>query len=164
MESWPGHGESAPSGALYPSASPAPVGGVEVPEPVRALLAEHVTSYEELVSLLLLMEEADSAVTARSVSERLGIGVPLVDEALTGLCQGELVHKRTAAGAAEYQYAPGNPALRDAVELLAQEYRRNLTGIVRLITANAIERMHSQAARMFAEAFVVRRNRNYDDS
>jgi hypothetical protein len=128
---------------------------------VRVLLSECVTSYEQIECLVLLADEPGDH-TVRAVGEGLDIADDLARTALRGLCVCGLVRTQGRAPWETFTYAPRDAARAAAVELLGWEYQQNIVEIVKLITANSIDRMHSDAVRRFAEAFVIDPDRDAD--
>jgi hypothetical protein len=132
----------------------------ELPESVQALLRQHLESYEHLQLLLLLSREPDGVWTVEDLSTRLNIPTPLVTAALASLQACWLVEARTLANGLRYVYAPKDPALEPTVRRLAREYDERTIQIIKLMSANAIERLRSAALRAFADAFILRKDNN----
>jgi len=123
---------------------------------VGQLLSEHVTSYEQLETLLLLHAHSERTWTVAQVAEHIRIDDANVALALMELCSHQLLERDAGRPVIEYHYNPANGLLAKAVDLLATAYRDQRLEIVRLMSANAIERMRSTAARTFSDAFLLK--------
>ena len=134
-------------------------GADELPPDVRALLHEHIESYEQLEILLLLQRERHQEWTGQGLAERLRVQAALIDSALAGLETSELVQRADAAPA-RYAYRPASAGLDAAVERLGREYAERPIPIIQLMSANAIERLRTAALHTFADAFVLSKKGN----
>lgn len=126
----------------------------ELPEDVRALLHEHIESYEHLETLLLLRRERYEQWTSEGLAARLRVRPELVEAALTSLKASGLVE---ASGGAptRFAYRPASAGLDSAVGRLEREYAERPILIIQLMSANAIERLRTAALHTFADAFVL---------
>lgn len=140
--------------------SPREVSEPEIPEDVRALLRTCVGSYEELEVLLLLAREPGDPVTAPAVADRVRAPVPVVVAALGTLVDAGLVE--ADPDGATFRYRP-RADLGAAVAQLVEEARENPVAIIRVMSANAIERIRMSAVNMFADAFVLGRDSSKRD-
>ena len=140
--------------------APRDVSEPEIPEDVRALLRACVGSYEELEVLLLLAREPGDCVTASAVADRVRAPVPVVAAALGTLVDAGLVE--AGPDGATFRYLPST-GLGAAVTRLVEEARENPVAIIRVMSANAIERIRMSAVNMFAEAFVLGRDSSRRD-
>lgn len=132
-----------------------------VPDDVRALLSERIESYEELEILLALERARGSGKTPEELSTTLRVGASLVDPALRALeLHGLIAHRSAPEREARYLYEPATPALDGAVRALAKVYREQPIPIIRLMSENAIQRVRTGAVRAFADAFILRREKN----
>lgn len=131
----------------------------DLPEDVRALLHEHIESYEQLEILLLLHRERYENWTPQGVTTRLRLPAELIRSALTGLKASGLV-EATGADPARFAYRPASSGLDAAVGRLAREYSERPISIIKLMSANAIERLRSAALHTFADAFVLKKDKN----
>jgi hypothetical protein len=126
----------------------------DLPDDVRALLQEHIESYEQLETLLLLRRERYEEWTADRLAARLRVRAELVEPALAGLAASGLVD---AAGLAptRFAYRPASSGLDAAVGRLEREYTERPILIIQLMSANAIDRVRTAALHTFADAFVL---------
>jgi hypothetical protein len=131
----------------------------DVPEDVRAFLSEHIQSYEQLEILLLLRREKMDW-TAQRLSSHLKISPSLTEAALSELHSRGLVD--SPLGASQVRYTGGSrlPDLEVTMGRLASVYAARPIEIIRLMTANAIERVRTAALRTFVDAFVVRKDKD----
>ena len=128
----------------------------DLPEDVRALLHEHIESYEQLEMLLLLRRERYEEWTGQGLAERLRVQAELIDAALAGLEASGLVQPAGTAPA-RYAYRPVSPGLDAAVGRLEHEYAERPILVIQLMSANAIERLRTAALHTFADAFVLKK-------
>ncbi len=130
----------------------------DLPEDVRAMLHEHVESYEQLEVLLLLRRERYEEWTVTGLAARLHVREELVDSALEGLRRAGLVAITGAAPAPRFVYRPASSGLDAAASRLDREYAERPIKIIQLMSANAIERLRTAALHTFADAFVLKKN------
>ena len=130
----------------------------DLPEDVRALLQEHIESYEQLEVLLLLRRERYEEWTVEGLATRLHVREELVGSALEGLRAGGLVAATAAAPAARFAYRPASSGLDAAVGRLDREYAERPIRIIQLMSANAIDRVRTAALHTFADAFVLKKD------
>jgi hypothetical protein len=128
----------------------------ELPEDVRALLHEHIESYEQLETLLLLRRERHEQWSAEGVAARLHVRAELVATALAGLAAGGLA-AATGTAPARFAYRPASSGLDAAVDRLERAYAERPILIIQLMSANAIERLRTAALHTFADAFVLKK-------
>lgn len=126
----------------------------DLPEDVRALLHEHIESYEHLETLLLLRRERYEQWTCEGLAARLRVRPELIETALASLKAGGLV-EATDAAPTRFAYRPASSGLDAAVGRLASEYAERPILIIQLMSANAIERLRTAALHTFADAFVL---------
>ena len=127
----------------------------EFPEAVKALLREHVTSFEKLELLMILSGEPQQAWTAASLSSRLHVSEELVVEALDALQRSRLVGSTVEGEQRTVRYAPASTELAHAARELARIFPDQRAAIIGFMSANAIERVRSGAIRTFADAFII---------
>lgn len=129
----------------------------DLPEDVRALLQEHIESYEQLEVLLLLRRERYEEWTIAGLSARLHVREELIGSALDRLEAGGLVALIGAAPAPRFAYRPTSSGLDAAAGRLEREYRERPIRIIQLMSANAIDRVRTAALHTFADAFVLKK-------
>jgi hypothetical protein len=133
--------------------------GTELDAKVGRLLFEQIASYEELEALLLLHKDAACTWTVDEVAERLRIDAARAATALAALRAQRLLEQHSGP-AVRYRYSTPDAGLADAVDRLARLYDEQRLEIIRQMSANAIERLRSSAARTFADAFLLRGGRH----
>lgn len=129
----------------------------DLPADVRALLHEHIETYEQLEILLLLRRERYEEWTIAALATRLHVRAELIGSALERLRSGGLVAVLSAAGAVRFAYRPGSSGLDAAAGRLDREYSERPIRIIQLMSANAIERVRTAALQTFADAFVLKK-------
>lgn len=130
-----------------------------VGQDVRALLRDYIDSFECLEVLLLLHRER-VAWTAVELSARLNIREPLLDDALASLVSARLINATDRNGPTSYVYAHEHLVQDAVVGLLERAYRDEPIPIMQLMSTNAIERLRTSTIRAFADAFVVRKDKD----
>lgn len=134
----------------------------ELPEEVRRFLREHIESYEQLAIVLLLRSRQDRALDRDAISAELKLPEAIVDEALHTLSRRELVARAPATDGEHFMYSPETPQLAELVSTLAALNVERQLDVMRLMTANSIERLRAKALSTFADAFLLRRGRGKD--
>ena len=129
----------------------------DLPEDVRALLDEHIESYEQLEVLLLLRRERYEEWTVTGLAARLHVREELIGSALEGLEASGLVVAIGAAAAPHFAYRPTSSGLDAAAGRLDREYAERPLRIIKLMSANAIERVRTAALHTFADSFVLKK-------
>ncbi|HUI60923.1 MAG TPA: hypothetical protein VLX90_11900 [Steroidobacteraceae bacterium] len=133
---------------------------VGLPEEVRALLGADVETHEHLAILLLLHRDKTRARSVDELGSALGIAEPLAQSALQGLISARLVQSDCAANPVRYRYA-ATGTLDCAVATLSSEYAANPVQVIRFLAASAIERLRMSALRAFADAFVLKKDKDH---
>jgi hypothetical protein len=131
----------------------------EFPESVKALLREHVTSFEKLELILLLAGQPQQAWTIASLSSRVHVPEDLIVEALDALERARLVGSTIEGGQRLVRHAPATAELAHAACELLRIFPELRAAIIVFMNANAIERVRSGAVRTFAEAFILRKDK-----
>jgi hypothetical protein len=119
---------------------------------LRAFLFAHVESYEQL-TVLLLLYRSDDARTVTLIASELKVDARETKFVVDRLVASKLVTLETKGEAVLYRYSPGSQDLALQVQALAAAYEDNQVRLVELMTANAIERMRTNALRAFADGF-----------
>jgi hypothetical protein len=98
--------------------------------------------------------------TAQRLSAHLKISPSLTEAALADLLSRGLVD--SPLGSSQVRFTGGSraPELEATVARLAGVYAARPIAIIRLMTANAIERVRTAALRTFADAFVLRKDKD----
>jgi hypothetical protein len=127
---------------------------------IRRLLFEQITSYEQLETLLLLHGRPAQGWSVAAVAAAVGIDAANAVSALNELLAQRLAASSIDGHEPEYHYAAAQSGMGDAVDRLARAYAEQRLEIVEQMSANAIERVRSSAARAFSDAFIFRRKRD----
>ena len=126
-----------------------------LPQEVQDLLGGPVESYGHLAILLLAHGQPMRDWSCAELAETLRIPTQLAEGAVSGLRAAGLLHADPKADVLRYKYARG--ATDGAIGQLALEYTQNPTRVLKLLSANAIERVRTSAVHAFADAFVLRK-------
>jgi hypothetical protein len=125
---------------------------------LQAFLHDSISSYEELEALLLLVRESERSWTDDELAEALKVQVDTIAAALDALAAVEgLLEVDNQTGQRRCQYAPKSKMLRQVVEELATAYVEQRLAIVRLMSANALDRVRGAAMLRLANAFRIER-------
>ena len=125
-----------------------------ISENAKALLRDHIESFEQLEILLLLHRRAGDTLDSDSIAVELKLDFDTVTEALGHLCRGRLV-VRVEGEARVFRYGPDRPGMDAAVSNLAESYDENRLDVINLMNTNAIERVRTSAMRAFANSFLL---------
>jgi hypothetical protein len=122
---------------------------------VRALLAEHIETHEQLTTILLMQSQPSRSWTTETLAEKLKMHDSIAEETLQHLVDRQLAtcitqHPR------QYTYNPATPELRQCVEHLAEAHDAHWLDVMNLVTENAIARARGSVANALANAFVLR--------
>jgi hypothetical protein len=123
-------------------------------------MRDHVSTYEELDTLLFLARAPTRAWSCAEIAESLNVTVDSIGTALDALLAvSNLVQTDQQSGRKTFQYAPGNDFIRDQVACLQRAYAEERMAVVQAMTANAMQRVRSSAARRLADAFRFERSK-----
>jgi len=70
------------------------------------------------------------------------------------------VKSRAQGAEKQHAYVCQSEAVEATIDRLAAAYRENPIPIIKLMSANAIERLRTAALRTFADAFILRKDKN----
>ena len=115
---------------------------------MRAFVAQHIDSVEQLEVLLLVRDQPARWWTAEEVATELRIAPGSAAQRMEDLRAVGLL----AGSASSSRYEPRTPALADEVSTLAQMYQSHRVAIISVIFSRPSERIRS-----FADAFRIRR-------
>jgi len=127
----------------------------ELPSEVRQLVADHITSVEQLEILLLLREREGEEWSAKRVSDEIRSSESSAQERLAALEESGLVRASAGHSEAAFRFEPSNARLRRAVELLAEAYSERRYTVIELIFSKPIDKL-----RVYADAFRFRKDSN----
>ena len=123
----------------------------EIPDTVRRLISESISSVPELEAILLLRADREREWTVDEAGARLYVSHTVAAHVLATLAAKGFFARTDH----RYRYAPATAALDAAVTALASAYTTNLIAVTHLI--------HSRPATsvlQFAEAFRMRKPRD----
>jgi hypothetical protein len=129
---------------------------------VRALLRGRIHTFEELEVLLLLHRSQRSPKPEHAIAAELDVSTTVAADAVAVLQRQGLVEMHPS-GIRSFRYAVADSEVDEAIRELALEYRRNRLEVIKLMTANSIERIRTSAMRAFAGAFVLRGEKGEPD-
>lgn len=132
----------------------------ELTPDVQILLRDHIESYEQLEMLLLMRSDTVASWTEEMLGERLRMTLSLVQAALAGLKLAGFVEARAHGSAQRYSYLGQSANVETTISRLAAAYRENPIPIIKLMSANSLERLRTAALRTFADAFILRKDKN----
>lgn len=132
----------------------------ELSPDIQKFLCEHILSYEQLELLLIMRAEQGVSWTQDLLCARLSLTASLVGAALEGLESERLIQARAGASGKEYRYVRQNDDIEATIGRLGAAYRENPLPIVKSMSASAIERLRTAALRTFADAFILRKDKD----
>jgi hypothetical protein len=132
------------------------MGAPEVPPLVRAFVAAHLRSLEELQLLVLLVQSEDRWWDADSASRELLVPLRAARIALDRLASRNLLDIRIT-GDVRYQFRPGTDDLRMAAIACCDAYRANPLAVTTLASGAARRGLQD-----FADAFRIRKDDDND--
>jgi phosphoribosylcarboxyaminoimidazole (NCAIR) mutase len=121
---------------------------------LREFLREHVSSFEELETLLLLAGASGRAWSDSEVAAALNGPVETVTAALSSLSLVDgLLTVSEQAGGLRYQFSPRSAQLGQLIGELAALHAEQRLTLMQLMSSNALERVRGAAMRRLADAF-----------
>lgn len=132
----------------------------ELPPDVDEFLRDHIESYEQLELLLIMRSDTGPSWTEETLGARLRITSAPVRAALDRLESAGFAEARVQAGEKHYAYLCQSDNVEATISRLAAAYREYPIPIIKVMSANAIERLRTAALRTFADAFIVRKDKN----
>jgi hypothetical protein len=124
-----------------------------------ALLSERVTSLEQIEVLLRLRAQPTVASALDEIVAQLPLPPDAVDDALAALVEQRLLVRDEAAGWPRWRYRSETPELERVIASLAEVYRERTLEVMRILSAQALDRIRNSAARAFADSFVIGRRK-----
>lgn len=119
-----------------------------LPPGVREFLLSNIESYEQLEVLLLLGASPELAWRITAIAQKSRLPESIVADAVRHLCSKGLVS--SAPGGIEgFHHAPASPATKEVVARLMEFYEARPLELMKVMTANSIERLRANAAGAF---------------
>jgi hypothetical protein len=119
------------------------------------LIEDHVSSFERLEVMRHLATASPAPRTARDLADELLVPLTMVETACADLVAADLL----SLGPDGYRFAPPTPQLAATSRALCAIFDDDPLLIVSVMSALALERMQSMAARAFADAFLLRKRK-----
>ena len=126
---------------------------------VRAFLRDHIESYEQLEILFILRGQPGAHWSVQQLAERLQLPPDTIEDALQGLARAGGINERARPEEA-VRYFPRTAEQAATIDSLATAYQVNPLAVIKLMSANAIERVRTAAIHTFADAFVIGRKKD----
>jgi hypothetical protein len=123
-----------------------------LPENVRVLLRDHLTSFECLELLLILHGRAEPTST-EALARQSGVAMELLMPALAALESSQLV-RRGPTEPPTFRFGPATAEMTRAVDDLERLYRDQRAAVMSEMSINAINRIRSGTLRVFSDAFL----------
>ncbi|HYW10527.1 MAG TPA: hypothetical protein VE871_01190 [Longimicrobium sp.] len=124
----------------------------DIPQGVRAFIAQNIESAELLETLLLVHSAPEREWTPEDVARSIYTVPAGATRRLEQLVEMQLVSSTGTANPA-YRYAPGTSALAGQVDALAAAYRANRVAVINVVYAPPPDPLRS-----FADAFKLRKD------
>jgi DNA-binding MarR family transcriptional regulator len=135
-------------------------GETDVPDDVRILLRTRVETYEQIEVLRVLHSDPQREWNSEELGEQLHLAPQFVEVALEALHSGGFLRRSAREAGGRSRYAPANEELKASAERLLHEYRERPLRVIQLISTYAIERVRTSAIRAFADAFILKKDRD----
>lgn len=119
---------------------------------VKAFVAAHVRTLDELQLLMAIVQSEDRWWDADAAAREFGMAVPEARAALDHLAARNLLDIRIGEDL-HYRFRPGTPELGEAARAAAETYRHRPLDVARLV-----QRPEHRSVRDFADAFRIRRD------
>ena len=126
----------------------------DVPADVQRFLQDHVESLEQLEILVLLQPRIERAWSVLEVADELRIRDSVAEEELRRLRDRGLLVVVGSTSNPSFRYGPRSESLAMMTQRLVETYDAQRVAIMRLMTANAIQRLRAGALGVFSNAFV----------
>jgi ornithine cyclodeaminase/alanine dehydrogenase-like protein (mu-crystallin family) len=130
-----------------------------VSEDVRAFLREQIETYEELEVLLFLQRETLGPWSVDSLRAQLRLDPSVLCDVLTALRGRKLINSSFDGFEEGYQLS-AEAANNETLAHLAALFENQSIEVIKLMSANSIDRIRTAAVRSFADAFVFRKGKN----
>jgi hypothetical protein len=127
---------------------------------VEECLRDTVQSFEQLAALLLLRQSPEREWRASDVATELRMTRSEAERALLQLEERGLLRIRDDETTRGWAYRPATPRLAAVIDAVAIAYDEHPLDVMRLMNKLSIARIRSAALRTFADAFLIRRNKD----
>lgn len=123
----------------------------------RRLLETQLDSVEKL-EVMRVLRASGHALSAEELESRCTLKSEIVVDTLLDLERSKLVELDAGGKLVRL----GQAAVEPSFVALLRHYEEDRLGILSVLSSGAMQRIRSMAARTFAEAFVIRKNRGRD--
>jgi predicted ArsR family transcriptional regulator len=134
----------------------------EIEEDVRAFLRTHIESYEQLEVLVAMHQARDVAWIAEEIAAKVRVPVMAATEVLDGLVLQGVLELSTRSPVPTYRLGSRDRARADLAARVARAYVERRLAVIKLMNANALERMRVSALARFSDAFLLGGKRDDD--
>lgn len=124
-----------------------------IPDKLKRFVLLAIPSVPYLEAALLLRDDPHKSWDNNEISQRLYLNDTAAQALFDELKAGGVL-AADAPEFARYHYQPKTAELREMLDLLAAVYPKNLVGVTNLIHSKV-----NKKARLFADAFLLRRNK-----
>ena len=131
-----------------------------IPEAVQRLIRDQVRSYDALEVVLLLHGDPARTWRVADVAGMVRMSDDTAAAVLAELSRQQLVVEATGPGGRSYRLNVQQPDAAAAVDELAAAWENQRLALIRLLNANALERLRTGAARALSDAFLFTRRKN----
>ena len=128
-----------------------------IDESVQTFLREHIRSFEQLEVLLLLYRQRERTWTVEDAAVALRVHDIATQEAF-GQLAGSGLLSAEATLADHFRYHPQTPELGMAVDRLVRACDERRIEIMKIMSAQSIERVRTNVMKVFADAFLLGRS------
>jgi hypothetical protein len=126
-------------------------------------IRNHVESYEQLEILIRLRAQPDRRWAHHSISSASGIDETLAEESLRFLCEQGLLRAEVGTHALLFRYEPQSSELDALAGRLEEAYGTERLAVMRLMTANSIERLRTKALEKLSDSLSLARTKSGED-
>jgi hypothetical protein len=135
----------------------------EISQYLQVFIRNYVESYEQLEILIRLRAHPDRTWTHHSISSASGIDETLAEESLHFLCAQGLLRAEVSTHAMLFRYEPQSSELDALAGRLVEAYDTERLAVMRLMTANSIERLRTKALEKLSDSFSLARKKSSED-
>ena len=131
-----------------------------VPEVVQRLVREQVRTYDALEVVLFLHRESGRRWRPAEVAAAVRLSEDVAATVLNELAQHHLVVGAAGPKGPAFRLNTERAEVASAVSQLAAAWDAHRLALIRLLNANALERLRTGAARALSDAFLFNKRKN----
>ena len=132
-----------------------------IPEAAEALLRECIYTFDELEVLLLLHSDRERRWEIPDVAGRVRLGELDTAAVCAALVARQLITEDRTGPRPAFALGGARPGLDAAMTALAGVASDSRLTIIRIMNANAVDRLRTNAARAFSDAFLMRTRKDH---